>query len=127
MADDKKKQYVFKIDELPWKSTHGGSVKSKLVLDEEHGGATRFSLLVNSMRAGLNCKHDTPGHTHEEEHFIYVIEGTGGVSIGGVIYEVEPGDVCIVPPGAVHYVFADPIEDMTYLVLYSPAGPEKEL
>ena len=127
MAEDKKNQYVFHIDELPEKSTHGGSVKSKLVLDENHGGPTRFSLLVNTMKAGLNCKHDTPGHTHEEEHFIYIMEGTGGVSIEGTVYEVEENDVCYVPPGAVHYVYADPIGDMTYLVLYSPAGPEKKL
>ncbi len=127
MAEDKQKQYVFKIDELPEKSTHGGSVRSKLVLDENHGGATRFSLLVNTMKSGLNCKHDTPGHTHDEEHFIYVMEGTGGVSIDGTVHEIEPGDVCYVPPGAVHYVFADPIEDMTYLVFYSPAGPKKKL
>ncbi len=127
MSEDKRDKYIFTVDDIPWKSTHGGSVKSKLILDEDHGGPTRFSLLVNSMRAGLNCKHDTPGHFHEEEHFLYVTDGTGGVSIDGVVYEVEPGDVVYIPPKAVHYIFADPIGDMTYLVLYSPGGPEKSL
>ena len=109
------------------KTTHGGSATARIILNEDTVGINAFSLLVNTMTAGLNCAHDTPGHSHTEEHALYILEGHGGVSLDGKLHEVGPHDTVYIPPGIVHYVYADPGEDLTYLVLYSPAGHEKSL
>ena len=109
------------------KVTHGGSATARILLNEDSVGIKAFSLLVNTMKAGLNCAHDTPGHSHTEEHAIYILSGYGGVSLDGEIHEVGPHQTVYIPPGVVHYVYADPGEDLTYLVLYSPAGHEKSL
>ncbi len=42
-------------------------------------------------------------------------------------YDLEPNMTVYVTPGAMHYVWADPLEDLTYIVIYSPPGPEKKL
>ena len=119
--------YVARLDEVEQKSMHGGSVIGRILLDEQRGGVKNFSFLVNTMKAGLNCAHDTPGHTHEVEHCMYTLTGSGGISIDDRRYELEPNMVVYVPPGAVHYVWADPLEDFTYIVIYAPQGPEKHL
>ncbi|MBW1667439.1 MAG: AraC family ligand binding domain-containing protein [Deltaproteobacteria bacterium] len=121
------KKYVFPIDEVAEKITHGGSVRCKIVLDEESCGITRFSFLVNTMKAGLNCNQTGLGHSHEEEHCMHVLSGTGGISINEKPYNLKPGDTVYVPPGEMHYVWADPLEDFTYIIIYSPPGPEKNL
>jgi quercetin dioxygenase-like cupin family protein len=79
------------------------------------------------MKAGLNCDAKGLGHKHDVEHCIYGLSGTGGISIDGEVYKVEPNVAVFVPAGAIHYVYADPSEDLTYIVIYSPPGPEKEL
>ena len=43
-----KKQYVFPIEKVLEKITHGGSVKCKIILDEESCGIKNFSFLVNT-------------------------------------------------------------------------------
>ena len=124
MSEDK---YVFPFDEVPEKIVHGGTVKAKIILDEESCGITRFSFLVNSMQAGLNCNQTGSGHSHEEEHCMYVLSGTGGISINGKPHNLKPRDTVYVPPGAMHFVWADPLDDFTYIIIYSPPGPEKNM
>ena len=124
MAND---QYYFPLDQVQEKAVHSGTVKAKIVLSEESCGAKNFSFLVNTMQAGLNCNVTGLGHSHEEEHCMFVLSGTGGISINDVRYELKPNDTVFVPPGAMHYVWADPLEDFTYIIIYSPPGPEKKI
>ncbi|MCJ7830651.1 MAG: hypothetical protein MUP74_04605, partial [Desulfobacterales bacterium] len=65
MADQK---YVFPLEEAEEKTTHGGSVTFRILLDEAKCGAKNFSFLVNTMKAGLNCNVTGTGHKHDEEH-----------------------------------------------------------
>ena len=120
-------QFYFPLDKVKEKVVHGGTVKAKIVLDEESCGVKNFSFLVNTMKAGLNCNVTGLGHSHEEEHCMFVLSGTGGISINDVRYELKADDAVYVPPGAIHYVWADPLEDFTYIIIYSPPGPEKNL
>jgi len=120
-------KYVFKLEDVETKTIHGGSVISHIILHEQSCGVKNFSLLHNTMKAGLNCAHDTPGHFHEEEHCMYILSGKGGISIDGTRYNLEPDMTVFVPPGAVHYVWADKQQDMKYIIIYSPPGPEKKL
>ena len=122
-----KKKYAFAMKEAVEKTTHGGSVIFRILLDEESCGAKNFSLLVNTMKAGLNCDTTGLGHKHDVEHCIYGLSGTGGIAIDGEIFKVEPNVAVFVPAGVMHYVYADPEEDFTYIIIYSPPGPEKEL
>ncbi len=120
-------QLVFKLKEAEEKSVHGGSVICRILLNEERGGARNFSFLVNTMKSGLNCDVSGKGHAHEEEHCMYVLSGTGGVFIEGERHPLEPDTAVFIPPGAMHHVYADPSGDLTYIVIYAPPGPEKEL
>ncbi len=122
-----KERYIFALKDAKEKATHGGSVIFRILLDEENCGARNFSFLVNTMKAGLNCDISGKGHAHDEEHCMYVLSGAGGVYIEGERHPLEPDVAVYIPPGAMHYVYADPSEDLTYIVIYAPPGPEKDL
>ncbi|MBW1673479.1 MAG: cupin domain-containing protein [Deltaproteobacteria bacterium] len=121
------KKYVFPMWDAKEKATHGGAAICRILIDEESCGAKNFSFLVNTMKAGLNCNVTGLGHKHDEEHCLYGLSGIGGISIDGKEYKIEPNVCVFVPAGAMHYVWADPSGDFTYIVIYSPPGPEKEL
>ena len=121
------KKLLVKIDEVKEKLVHGGRVRAKILIDEETTGAKNFSFLVNTMEAGLNCNYTGEGHSHDVEHCLYVLSGRGGISVDGKIYNLEPGCAVFIPKGAMHYVFADVVEDLKYIIIYSPPGPEKEI
>ena len=121
------KNLVFKVDEIKGKVAHGGSAVVRILIDEVNCGAKNFSLLVNTMKAGLNCNQTGTGHNHEEEHCMFGLTGSGGISIDGVKYSVKPNTAVFIPAGAMHFVWADEGEDFTYIIVYSPPGPEKKL
>jgi len=79
------------------------------------------------MKADLNCNVTGLWHKHDEEHCLYGLSGTAGISLDSKEYKIEPNVCVFVPAGEMHYVWADPSEDFTYIVIYSPLGPEKEL
>ncbi|HHE73499.1 MAG TPA: cupin domain-containing protein [Desulfobacteraceae bacterium] len=122
-----KNKYIFTLSDAKEKVTHGGAGLFRIILDEETCGAKNLSFLVNTMKAGLNCNTTGSGHSHEEEHCMYILDGAGGIYIDGEKYTLEPNLTVYVPPWAMPYVWADPMEDLTDTVLYSPPGPEKNL
>ena len=85
-----KRKFVFHVEDAVEKTTHGESAIFRILLDEKSCGAKNFSLLVNTMKAGLNCNATGLGHKHDVEHCLFGLSGTGGISIGGEIYKVEP-------------------------------------
>ena len=121
------KNYLFPLKDAEEKPTHGGAAIFRILLDEEKCGAKNFSFLVNTMKAGLNCNVTGTGHSHEEEHCMYTLSGKGGIIIDGEKLNLEPNMAVYVPPGAMHFMWAEPEEDFTYIVIYSPPGPEKAL
>ena len=121
------KGLIFPVGNAVEKPTHGGAAIFRILLNEDNCGAKNFSLLVNTMKAGLNCNITDLGHKHEVEHCIFGLSGSGGIFIDGEKYQLEPNVAAFVPPGAMHYVWADPAEDFTYIVIYAPPGPEKKL
>jgi len=124
MADRK---LVTKVDEVKGKIAHGGSATVRILIDEERCGAKNFSFLVNTMKAGLNCNVTGTGHSHTEEHCMFGLSGSGGISVDGVKYDVQPNTAVFIPAGAMHYVWANEGRDFTYIIVYSPPGPEKQL
>lgn len=121
------KTHVIDFQDAEEKITHGGNAIFRVLVDDERCGARHFSLLVNTMKAGLNCNLDGAGHSHAVEHAIYGLSGSGGISIDGQRFALVPGKAAFIPEGTMHFVWADPGEDFTYLVVYAPPGPEKAL
>ena len=121
------KPMICKVEDVKGKLGHGGAVNVKILIDDLTCGAGNFSLLVNTMSAGLNCNQTGTGHSHTEEHCMFGLSGTGGISIDGVKHDIGPNTVVYVPPGAMHFVWANEGHDFTYIIVYSPPGPEKAL
>lgn len=102
---------------------HGGAGTFRILIDEETSGAKNFSLLVNTMRAGVKGAE----HKHEEEHCFYILSGKGTMYIDGKPTEVGPEMALYAPPNVPHKFDVDPDEDLTYVVVYAPPGPEQLL
>jgi len=121
------RQLVFKVSEVKGKLAHGGAATVRILIDDVSCGAKNFSFLVNTMAAGLNCNVTGMGHSHSVEHCMFGLSGSGGISVDGVKHDVEPNTAVFIPAGAMHYVWANKEGDFTYIIVYSPPGPEKEL
>lgn len=91
MAD--KKQYVYKIDQLPFTP-----------LVEEEGIVTQFILGDNIQ---ISFIQNPPGatfplHKHDAEQILIMLEGTEEHIIDGQEVHMEAGDVCVHPGGVEH-------------------------
>ncbi len=102
---------------------HGGAGTFRILIDEESSGAKNFSLLVNTMNAGVQGSE----HKHDEEHCFYILSGRGTMYIDGKPFEVGPEMAVYAPPNVMHKFDAGPDEDLTYVVVYAPPGPEQQL
>jgi mannose-6-phosphate isomerase-like protein (cupin superfamily) len=102
---------------------HGGVGTYRILIDEETSGARHFSLLVNTSRAGAKGSE----HTHDVEHCWYVLSGKGTMYLDGKSYRIEPQMAIYTPAHVLHKVDVDPEEDLTYVVIYAPPGPEQLL
>lgn len=96
--------------------------KFRILLDEEIAGARNFSLLLNEMHSETGSEH-----AHEVEHAFFILSGRGKYSIGDKEYDVGPGMALFAPAGAMHRLRKVGPEPLSYLVIYAPPGPEKEL
>ncbi len=62
---------------------------------------------------------------HREDEVYYVQSGKGKLKIEGKSYDCEPGAILFVAAGEKHF-FHDIEEDLTLLVFFSKAKPEKQ-
>ena len=72
-------------------------VKMRRVIAEKEG-AKNFVMRVFEIEPGGN----TPLHTHDWEHEVFVLSGTGIVADPSGEHEVKSGDVIFVPGGEKH-------------------------
>ena len=100
----------------------GGGI-FRILIDEKRCGAEHFSLLMNTLKAGAISSE----HKHDVESCWYFLSGKGKIRIGGESFQVEPQTAAFVPAEALHRLEADPGEDLTYLMIYAPPGPEREI
>jgi len=91
--------------------------------DAVTGVAKNFSLLVNTSKAGTKGKE----HKHTVEHCWYILSGKGTVYLNGKSFRIEPKMAIYVPVNTLHKLDVEPDEDITYIVIYAPPGPEKLL
>jgi len=64
----------------------------------------------------------TPRHSHDWEHEVYILEGTGVVLLGGRERPFRAGDVVYVPAQDEHYFAAAPASRVAFLCLIPKAG-----
>ena len=97
--------------------------KFNILLDEDIAGTKYFSLLINEMHAGIKGLE----HSHTVEHAWYILSGHGRIYMEGKVYEVGPGMAIFAPAEVPHKIEVGDKEPLKYVVLYAPAGPEKQL
>jgi mannose-6-phosphate isomerase-like protein (cupin superfamily) len=118
------KRYVVPLRDGVTGVLHGRAGIFRILIDEEISGAKHFSLLVNTMTAGMKGSE----HKHEEnEHCWYILSGTGTMYIEGNAYEIGPDMAVFAPAGTMHRIDVGPDEDLTYVLVYAPPGPEQKL
>ncbi len=101
----------------------GGRGTFRILVDEDTCGARNLSLLMNTLRGGTK----TGAHFHEEESCFYILSGRGTVYIENESFEVVPQAALLIPARKMHRIDASPGEDLTYLMIYAPGGPERDL
>jgi quercetin dioxygenase-like cupin family protein len=77
--------------------------KIRWLIDKEHDGAPVYALRMVELEPGGS----SPRHTHPYEHENFVVEGKGRVFIVDTWYELNTGDVALVPPGVLHQFVND--------------------
>lgn len=117
------KKYIVPLNEAVTGVLHGGVGTFRILIDEQTSGAKNFSLLVNTTRAGAKGSE----HTHDVEHCWYVLSGKGTMYLDGKSSRIEPQTAIYTPAHVLHKVEVDPEEDLTYVVIYAPPGPEQLL
>jgi mannose-6-phosphate isomerase-like protein (cupin superfamily) len=117
------KKLFYKLEEAQTGVLHGGAGIFRVLIDKDMGGAEHFSLLVNTSKAGAKGKE----HSHTVEHCWYILSGTGTFYMDGEPFRIEPNMAIFTPKGVPHRMEIDPDEDLTYIVIYAPPGPEQQL
>lgn len=102
---------------------HDGAGTFNVLINDQTVGAKNFAMLYNVTRPGII----TELHSHEQEHAMYILQGKGTLKIGKETFTVTKDTAIFIPPRTPHSLFTQEKESITYLVLYSPQGPEKEL
>jgi len=94
LTEEQQKRYLSQPDNIP-------SYKFSVSQNQEttyyvKGAAFRF--WYNTINAGYE------NHWQTSLEVIFVTDGTYNVTIGETLYEMQPGDILLVPPGAVHSI-----------------------
>jgi mannose-6-phosphate isomerase-like protein (cupin superfamily) len=117
------KKYVVALKDAVTGVLHGNAGTFRVLIDEEASGAKHFSLLINTMNAGVKGAE----HKHEVEHCWYVLSGRGTMYIAGEAYDLEPEMAVYAPADTMHRIDVGPDEDLNFVVIYAPPGPEQLL
>jgi mannose-6-phosphate isomerase-like protein (cupin superfamily) len=119
-----KKRYVTNLKDAVCGVLYGNTGTFRVLIDEEISGAKNFSLLVNTMKAGVNGVE----HKHDKnEHCWYILSGKGTMYIEGESYRIGPEMAVFAPANTMHRIDVDPDKDLTYVLIYAPPGPEQKL
>jgi len=94
----------------------------RILVDNESCGAKNFSLLVNTM----NARAKGSEHEHDVEHCLYFLSGRGTAYIAEKSFKIEPEMAVFIPSSTPHKIDSGG-EKLTYVVIYSPPGPEQQL
>ena len=66
-------------------------------------------------------------HKHDVEHCWYILSGRGTMFMGEKSFAMEPDMAVYAPADVLHRIEVGPEEDLTFVVVYAPPGPEQKL
>ncbi len=104
--------YTVHSDELEWKPFPSRSIK--VMSDELHVQNLTFGLAL------VPPHSEMIPHDHVQEEVIFVLEGRGFVSVGGVKEAVRPGTFVHFPSGVEHFTCNESDEPMRFSFSFSP-------
>ncbi len=103
-------------DITPYVTKDGSEIRE--LLHPDHHEAQRQSLAEAIVPPGTR----TLLHRHRRTEEIYhVTSGTGWMTLGDDVFEVEPGDSILIPPDTAHCIQAGGDETLRILCCCSPA------
>lgn len=117
------KKFVVRPEDAIKGTMQGGKGTFRIVIDEQTCGAHHFSLLINTLQRGTR----TGSHQHEEESCLYILSGGCTVTLEDKSFRMEAQAAIFIPPRAMHQIDVYPEEDLTYIMIYAPPGPEQSL
>ena len=117
------KRYAVPLKEAVTGVLHGQAGTFRILIDEASSGAKHFSLLINTMNAGVKGAE----HKHDVEHCWYVLSGRGIMYMDGQTIALEPQMAVYAPAQMLHRIDVGPDEDLNFVVVYAPPGPEQQL
>ncbi len=83
------------------------------VMVGRNDGAPNFALRQFKVKPGGN----TPRHSHDYEHEVFIVEGAGTVLLEGAERPIRAGDVIYVPADQEHQFKAHPVQGLRFLCL----------
>jgi quercetin dioxygenase-like cupin family protein len=102
-------QYVFDLASL--QKIMGGPAYSTA-----HGPCVEGDrMIVGLMR--MNAGTGAEPHSHPNEQWIYVLQGTFHANIGGKEFDVKPGSVVYIPANTIHAGKATPEADVVFFTV----------
>ncbi|HKE14097.1 MAG TPA: cupin domain-containing protein [Kofleriaceae bacterium] len=100
----------------------GGKGRAQIVFDAASARDDAASLIALTLDAGA----EVPSHTHDgSSEYLYLIEGSGVMSIDGETTPVAAGDAIQIPSGIEHSFRATGGAAVKAVQFYAPAGPEQ--
>ena len=85
---------------------------------------SEYFIKKDRLKAGVEgAEHKHP----DNEHCWYILSGTGTMHILGESYKLGPEMAIFAPADVLHKIDVDPDEDLTYVLIYAPGGPEQKL
>jgi quercetin dioxygenase-like cupin family protein len=94
------------------------------VLLSSKDGVPNYVLLYNGpMAPGAVSHPETGGHTHQWEHVVYILQGSGTLVCDNQSYTVSEGDAVLVPPN-VHHQWKNETQAPMLRVTFNPVASE---
>jgi quercetin dioxygenase-like cupin family protein len=94
------------------------------VLLSSKDGVPKYVLLYNGpMAPGAVSHSETGGHTHQWEHVVYILQGSGTLVCDNQSYTVSEGDAVLVPPN-VHHQWKNETQAPMLRVTFNPVASE---
>jgi quercetin dioxygenase-like cupin family protein len=94
------------------------------VLLSSKDGVPNYVLLYNGpMAPGAVSHPETGGHTHQWEHVVYILQGSGTLVCDNQSYTVSEGDAVLVPPN-VHHQWKNETQASMLRVTFNPVASE---
>ena len=112
--------HVTSIERTQEKTTPSG-VSVRWLLSEEDG-APHFEMRYFEITKGRS----TSGRSHQFEHEVYVVRGTGKLEGDDQTVAIAPGDAILIFPGERHK-FINASDDPLGIICLIPKGMENEL